>query len=81
MGVLFDLPIILFGHDCGAARERESVCPCKYVLRLGNTDGLSCLRKVKKKKSINRNSQRMRRGEGEALMSRWRRISVFHIEG
>lgn len=57
MGVLFDLPIILFGHDCGAARERESVCPCTYVLRVGNTDGLSCLRKVRKKKKSHKSKQ------------------------
>lgn len=34
----------------------------------------------KKKRHINQNSQRERWGEREALMSRWRRISVFHVE-
>lgn len=53
---------------------------CTYI-RTGNTDGLSCCkREGKKKRAINRNSQWECWGEREALMSHWRRISVFHVE-
>lgn len=48
---------------------------------MGNTDGLSCCKKVKKKKKGHKLKQPVRAlGAGEALMSCWRRISVFHDE-
>lgn len=65
VGVLFDLLIILFRHDCAAGRERESVyicaSPCSVYrcVHVGNTDDLSCCKKVKeKKKCKSQNSQR-----------------------
>lgn len=65
--------------------ERGKVCICANAhrrsctyIRTGNTDGLSCCKR--EKKAINRNSQWECWGEREALMSRWRHISVFHVE-
>lgn len=63
-------------------RGREKVCVRAHTYYVWETLMVFHVwgRLEKKKKAINRNSQRKRQGEGEALMSRWRRISVFHVE-
>lgn len=62
VGVLIDLLTILFRHDyeresacaqsmCKCSSPCGSVCPCVSLhICVGNTDGLSCCNRVKKKK-------------------------------
>lgn len=73
MGVLFDLLIILFGHDCGMC-----VCVCVLVYVRGTLMVFHVAGRFEKSHKSKQDEGAL--GKGESLMSCWRRISVFHVE-